>query len=238
MQLNIETKSVPSRTIKDEVDKHCKDIENTTGRKPGKMVRRELSDEVLKDMLPAAFPKLATVTVWIDPVRALLVIGATGNSKTDTVISALVQGIPGLQLRMLNTILSPRAAMTQWLLDADTWPGQFRVGRECALERPNDGARIRFVRHDLMTNEMREHITAGNQPTQLAMDWSDKASFVLTDTLALKKIELLGDELSASPHEDRFDADVAIATGTLGAVIDELIEALGGEYVAPVASAD
>lgn len=54
-------------------------------------------------------------------------------------------------------------------------------------------------------------------------------SFVLTEGLQLKKVELLGVVLEDKPDENGFDADVAIATGELSKLIPDLIDALGGE---------
>ena len=76
----------------------------------------------------------------------------------------------------------------------------------------------------------------GKVPTRLAMTWSDRVSFVLTEAMQLKKIAFLESvfEGSASPadgKDDNYDADVAIATGELSQLIPDLLEALGGEMV-------
>ena len=58
-----------------------------------------------------------------------------------------------------------------------------------------------------------------------------RVSLVLTEALQLKKISFLEgvfDGTSAG-KDDGFDADVAIATGELGKLIPDLIDALGGE---------
>ena len=55
---------------------------------------------------------------------------------------------------------------------------------------------------------------------------------MLTQALQLKKItfqEGVFEEQAGTKDDDRFDADVALATGELGGLIDDLIEALGGE---------
>jgi recombination associated protein RdgC len=70
------------------------------------------------------------------------------------------------------------------------------------------------------------------------MTWNSRVSFVLTDTLALKKIKLLDVVLeNSSPADgadDSFDADVAIATGELQHLLPDLIDALGGQKEAAV----
>ncbi|MDR0203248.1 MAG: recombination-associated protein RdgC, partial [Delftia acidovorans] len=69
----------------------------------------------------------------------------------------------------------------------------------------------------------------GKLPTKLAMTWDDRVSFVLSDTLQIKKIAFLDSVLDEAGDEGGFDTDVAIATGELGRLIPDLIEALGGE---------
>ena len=58
-------------------------------------------------------------------------------------------------------------------------------------------------------------------------------SFVLTETLALKRIKLLDGTLEgagsvAGGDAAGFDADAAIATGELGLMLPALLQALGG----------
>ena len=69
------------------------------------------------------------------------------------------------------------------------------------------------------------------------MTWRDRVSFLLSETLQLKKLALLDVVMeshkgSNKPGKDEaFDADVAIATGELCQLLPDLIEALGGEQV-------
>ena len=86
---------------------------------------------------------------------------------------------------------------------------------------------------------MRQHIAEGKLPTRLALGWQGRVGFVLTQALQLKKIafqEGVFEQPGASKGEDRFDADVALATGELSGMIVDLIEALGGEVDASAAA--
>jgi recombination associated protein RdgC len=234
MRLNIETKSVPSRTIREKVDQICKNVEENTGRKPGKKERREISDNVLLSLLPAAFPKLTAVTVWIDPEHRTLALNTASQGKCDTAISELMNAIPGLSLELINTTTSPQAAMTQWLLttDVDELPENLTVERECVLKSTGeDAATVKFNKHHLANDDVRKHVNEGKLPTQLALSWDGRVAFVLTETLTLKKIQFMDGVMDASgtdKSEDRFDADVALSTGLLAPLMGDLIEALGG----------
>ena len=96
----------------------------------------------------------------------------------------------------------------------------------------DDPAVVKFGRHPLQIEEVRQHIAEGKLPTRLALGWSGRVGFVLTQTLKLTKIafqEGVFEEGAKSKDEDRFDADVALFTGELRGLIADLIEALDGE---------
>ena len=82
-------------------------------------------------------------------------------------------------------------------------------------------------------DEVAQHIAAGKVPTQLALTWNDRISFVLTETAQIKKLKLLDLVLdgvqAGGKDDDGFDTDAAILTGELTAMLPELLEALGGE---------
>lgn len=234
-KLMIESKAVPASVVRRQLDAQVAAIEAATGRKPGKKEKRSLQDEILLSLLPQAFARQASVWVWFDWQRQRLVLNAASQGKADEAVSALLKALPGLSLGLLQTATSPQAAMAQWLLapSADEWPAELSVERECTLKATGeDAASIRYVRHPLANDEVRKHVTEGKLPTQLALSWDGRVGFVLTETLQLKKIQYLDgvmDSAGAPQDEDRFDADVALSTGLLSPLLDQLIDALGGE---------
>jgi recombination associated protein RdgC len=141
----------------------------------------------------------------------------------------------GLSVSLIETITSPQAAMTQWLLAAtpEEWPADLSVERETVLKSSGeDAASVRFTRHHLANDDVRKHVLEGKLPSQLALSWDGRVAFVLTEALQLKKVQFLDgvlDESGTDKKEDRFDTDVALSTGLLGPLLDSLIEALGGE---------
>jgi recombination associated protein RdgC len=125
--------------------------------------------------------------------------------------------------------------MASWLSEKEA-PAGFSIDRDCELKQPDsEKASVRYARHTLEIDQLGEHIKQGKMPTQLAMTWSGRVSFVLTDALALKRIKLLDVVLEnkspAEQEDDGFDADVAIATGELQRLLPDLIASLGGPLV-------
>lgn len=234
LKLQIETKAVPAAVVKRKAQEQVDHIEATTGRKPGKRELRDLRDDARLALLPMAFTKQSSVLVWIDLASRLLMTNAASQAKTDEVITALVSALPGLPLTLLQTTVSPQTAMTQWLVaeSPQDWPPRLSVERECEL-KSNDEEKsvVKFTRHNLLNDEIRHHVAQGKLPVKLALSWDGRVAFVLTEALQLKKIGFLEGvfEGSAADQDDGFDADVAIATGELGRLIPDLIDALGGE---------
>jgi len=234
-KLVIESKAVPGNVVRRKLDEQVAAIEASTGRKPGKKEKRNLQDEILLSLLPQAFARQSSVLVWIDMTARRLVLNAGSQGKADEAVSALLKALPGLNIALLQTATSPQAAMTEWLLapTPDDWPAELCVERECTLKATGeDAASIRYVRHHLLSDDVRKHVTEGKLPTQLALSWDGRVAFVLTETLQLKKVQFLDGVMDASgtdKKEDRFDADVALSTGLLSPLLDSLIEALGGE---------
>ena len=237
LQLMVEQKVVPGPVIKRQVDALAARVEKLTGRKPGKKQRTELKDQALLDLLPMAFTKRATVKVWMAPTERLLMIDAGSASRADEVLTALAQALPGFAAVLVNTTVSPAAAMAEWLVSGEA-PAGFAIDRDCEL-KADDGEMpvVRYARHALDIAEIREHIQAGKQPTRLALTWLGRVSFMLTDGLQIKKISFLDGVLdgarggSSANKDDSFDADAAIATGELAPLIGDLLDALGGEAV-------
>lgn len=236
--LAIETKSVPADAVLRKAQEAAAHIEQTSGRVPGKRELRELREDALQALLPQAFARRSQVRAWIHPGRRWLVLDAGSQARADELISALVRVAgQGFAVQLLHTRRTPQAAMAAWLAsdpagpDGDTLPEGFAIGRECELKGSGDEpALVRFARHELRTEEVRQHIAEGKLPTRLALNWQGRIDLVLTQALELKKIrfdEGLFDAIG--PDDDRFDADVAIGTAEFEALIDELIEALDGE---------
>lgn len=234
-KLMMEMKVVPGSVVKRKVEEQVAHIEATTGRKPGKKEKKELSEDARLALLPMAFSKQSSVQVWVDPQAGLLVTDAGSQAKADEVMTWLIKAVDGLAVSLINTQVSPAAAMATWLSTKEA-PADFTVDRECELKAPDESkAVVRYTRHALDTDEVAQHIAMGKMPTRLALTWNDRVSFVLTEGLQLKKIAFLEgvfDGNTASPGDgkaDNFDTDAAIATGELQGLIPDLIEALGGE---------
>ncbi len=240
LKLMMESKVVPSSVINRKTKERLAEIEATTGRKPGKKETKEIKEDARLALLPMAFTKQGSVLVWIDADARLLMIDAGSQGKADEVMMCLAKSVDGLGAVLVQTAISPVAAMSDWLLSQEP-PAGFSVDRECELKAGDDSkAVVRYSRHALDIEEVQQHITNGKLPTRLALTWEGRISFVLTEGLQIKKlafVEGVFQDDASSSKDDRFDADAAIATGEIRKLIPDLLEALGGEMQIGVAAA-
>ena len=232
LKLAIERKVVPGAAVRAELEARCKAIEAERGRKPGRKEKTELKEDILHAFLPRAFSKRAVHTVWLDVEARTLIVAASSMKAAEPVVQPLVELMADLghvlPLAPLSTSLAPATAMAEWLRTREA-PAGFTIDRDLELKHAGeDKSVVRYARHSLDLEEIGQHIEEGKLPTQLAMTWNDKVSFVLTEQLGIRKIDIRDVE-EAPRGEDGFDADVAIATGELAQLLPDLLASLGGE---------
>lgn len=241
VQLGTERRPLPASAIKDALEARIEKYRQETGRdRVSAKIRKEIREEVILDLLPRAFTKRSSITLWIDPVNKFLMVDSGSLTGTDQAVSHLVEVLsgmpgagPGIGVKPVPTALSAAVAMAHWLASREA-PLRFTVDRDCELKMPDDQkSAVRYSRHTLEIDEVAAHIAAGKTPTQLAMTWNDRVSFMLTDSAQIRKIRLLDVVRDSAPEngkdDDGFDADAAILTGELSALIPDLLQALGGE---------
>ncbi|GHC82418.1 recombination-associated protein RdgC [Pseudorhodoferax aquiterrae] len=231
LRLMVESKAVPASVVKRKAEERAQQIEATTGRKPGKKEIRDLREEAKQALLPVAFSKRGATWVWIDPQARRFVVDAGSQNRVDEIISLLVKVLDGFVVQEVHTATSATAAMSEWLSTQEP-PAGFTIDRECELKATDASkAAIRYAHHPLDIEEIRQHIAEGKLPTKLAMTWDERVSFVLTESMQLRKLQFQDGvfEKTSQEKEDSFDADAAISTGEIGRLLPGLLEALGGE---------
>ena len=231
-------RKVPGPAVKRHADEIADQIEDETGRRPGKKQMKEIKEQALLELLPSAIPGQFDTWAWIDPKSGVMVVDSTSPGKLDQFVTLLVKAMDGVTFSLIQTEMSPAVAMAHWLGTGEP-PYQFSVDRECELKSPDEmKSVVRYARHPLDTDEVKQHIQAGKVPTRVALSWRDRVSFVLTEALQLKKLPFLdvvfeGEGAPARggkvDKSEAFEADVAISTGELVQLIPDLFEALGGE---------
>lgn len=244
LKLCVESKVLPASVVKEQVQIRVDKLKADRGiERVGAAAKKEIKEEVEQELLAKAFTKKGTTTLWLDPKSRFLVVGAGSVKKADRIIEALVNALSHvgsiLLVRPLCTQTSPGVAMSTWLKEKEA-PADFSTDRECELKQPDsEKSAVRYSRHTLDIDEIVQHIAQGKVPTKLAMTWNGRVSFVLTEDMSLKKLEMLDVVLQGGDGKDSgFDADVAIFTGEMSGLLPALIQALDGELVPGQAEAE
>jgi recombination associated protein RdgC len=232
--LGIEQKLLPASVVRQYAQTKLAEIEAAQGYKPGRKQSREVIDQVEAELLPRAFVKRGLTYVWIDPVNRWLLVDASSSTRADEVMEHLKLSLGELPLTLIKTQIAPATAMTQWLA-AGHAPGNFTIDRDCELQAAvEERAAVRYVRHNLDSDEVRSHIAGGKSATRLALTWNDRVSFVLTEQLQIKRLAFLDllkedAERQAENADDLFAADFTLMCGELAQLLGHLLEVLGGE---------
>jgi recombination associated protein RdgC len=232
--LGVEQKLLPASVIRQTMKERAAELESKVGRKLGRKELRDLKEDTIGELLPRAFSRYRATFAWIDPVAGWLVIDAASPKKLEEIVEVLRRSLDEFPVAPLKTQVSPVTSMTEWLVSGDG-PHGFTVDQDCELRsQQHEKSTVRYARHPLDTQEIRNHIAQGMQPSRLALTWQDRISFVLTDQLEVKRVvflDVVKSEVGADQEseEEQLDADFALMTGQLGKFLPDLVATLGGE---------
>ncbi len=234
MALGVEQKLLPASVIKQVANDRAKEIEESTGRRVGRKEMRDLRESTAVELLPRAFICRRTTFGWIDPVNGWLIIDAAAPAKAEEFLELLRKSVDSLPATLLKVMQSPSAAMTGWVAEGEA-PGGFTLDQDLELRSAENSA-VRYVKHTLEGQEIRQHIADGKVVTQLALTWGDKISFLLNEKMQIKRLSFLDilkeqADGQAENEDERFDIDFTLMTGEVAHLLDDLVGALGGEIV-------
>lgn len=234
LALRTEERILPSSAVNLEASERAEALAEQQGFPPGRKQMRELKERIIEEFMPRAFLRQRTTLVWIDPYDGWLTIDTSTQGKAEEVIEHLRHCLDEFPLKALRTNISPTSAMADWLAGEDAPPG-FTIDYGVELQSVSeDRATVKYARGPLDPEQVKEHLAHGKLPKKLDMTWDDRLSFVLTDSLDIKRLSFLDllkeqAEKNAETADEQFDADFALMTGELSRFIPQLVEALGGE---------
>lgn len=234
LSLRAEKKLLPATVINQFTKIRAQEIEEQQGYKPGRKQMREIKEDMTDELLPKAFSIFRDTRIWIDTRNHWLIIDAAAAATSDDVIALLAKALEPFPIVPLYVEMSPASAMTNWLVSNEP-PAGFTIDQDTELRSTNESrAVVRYVRHSIDIEEVRKHVESGKQCTRLALTWADRVSFVLTDGLEVKRVTPLdvlkeNQDGNAQNEAEEFDSDFTLMAGELAQMLDDLIEALGGE---------
>lgn len=226
--LKVEEKILPASVIRHELANKIKMLEKNENRKIYQKEKLSLKDEMKMTLLPRAFSRFTKLYAYIDTKNRRIVFGSANVKKAELFINMLKKSIGEIISSLEVDKLSP--IMTHWI-QHQNYPPAFIIEKSCVLQDPNQQSRmIRCQQQDLFTNSIQSLIKDGCVIKQLAANWQDRVSFILSDDLILKSLKYQ-DEITAQAKEmepetrdQEFDADFLIMSETLTQLVNELLE--------------
>ncbi|EAP4692420.1 recombination-associated protein RdgC [Salmonella enterica] len=228
-------KIIPGPVIKQELNARIAKLESEQGRKLKKTEKDALKDEVLHSLLPRAFVKNHRTQLWIDIGNASIVVDASSAKRAEDALALLRKSLGSLPVVPLTIENPVELTMTEWVRSGMV-PAGFTMGDAAELKAIlADGGIAKVKKQDLTSDEIKTHIEAGKLVTKLALDWQERITFTLSDSVTLSRLKFCdglvcqNDDIDCEDVLARFDADFVLMTGELQALIKQLVTALGGE---------
>lgn len=236
LKFSREVRAVPASVLKRATDEVCTAIEKETGNKPGRKMRKEIEEAKRFELLASAFGVRKAAHVWIDHKVGLLHIDTTTGAMVDAIGTTVAKMLPsGCQMGLLNTIVSPEAAMSSWV-GLNEPPPSFTIDRECHLEGgEGQSITIKNMALDDATIAAAAHIKAGKTVTKLAMTHTlpgdSLVHFVLNESGAITRLAIgdIQDDIGGDKYDlSVMEADFFLMAELFSAVRAAVTEALGG----------
>ncbi len=232
--LKREDKILPASVVNELMAEKVEQIEAEEARNVGRKEKQQIKEELYHELLPKAFTRSALNFAYLDPAEGWILVDAASAKKAEDLVSHLRKTLGSLPARPLAVKLSPPEVMTGWLEGRDT-PADFILQDQCELRDPADeGGIVRCRRQDLAGDEIQAHLKAGKRAVQLAVDWQERITCVLTDEPAARRLRFadeLVEEAADNAGDDTemlFDADFTLMTLELRRFVGRLIEVFGG----------
>lgn len=197
-----EDKLLPGAVVNDRLARKIADMEQREGRKPGGRLRKQMKDDLLHELLPAAFVRPSRTDAMLDLQRGFIAVDTPSRKSAENVVSQIRGVLGSFPALPLNAQVNPRSVLTGWV-KGEPMPEGLGLGEECELRDAIDGGTvIKVANMELQSDEIAKHLEMGMQVTRLALNLDDHVTFVFGDDLVVRKLKFLDGALDQLENTD------------------------------------
>ena len=229
-----QVKLLPSHVVKEALQAKIEKLEDEQNRKLKKTEKDSLKDEVLHSLLPRAFTRSSTSWLVIDSNRNRIYTSTVGKAAEDS-LALLRKALGSLPVVPLTLATPAELTMTEWVRSGELPAGfMLKDGAQLMAVLENGGV-INCKKQDLVSDEIATHIEAGKVVTAIDLDWQERIQFTIKDTAVISKLKFCdtlqeqNDDIDREDVLQRMEADYILMIGEITSLVDNVIEALGGE---------
>ncbi|ABO24617.1 recombination-associated protein RdgC [Shewanella loihica] len=229
-----EEKILPSQVVKEALEEKVAQIEAEENRKLAKKEKDALKEEITTTLLPRAFSRRSQIHALILPEIEMILVDSSSATKAEELLALLRKALGSLPVIPMSFKTPIEAQLTEWL-KSNSAPAPFEMQDEAELKSDSDeGGIVRFKQQDLTENEVLAHLEVGKQVHKLALHFGQSIAFVLQSDAGIKRLKFSeefrahNDEVSTEDPLARLDADFALMGSELIALMNSLVEVLGG----------
>ncbi|QFU23878.1 recombination-associated protein RdgC [Shewanella eurypsychrophilus] len=229
-----EEKILPSQVIKEALEEKVAQIEAEEDRKLAKKEKDSLKEEITITLLPRAFSRRSQIRALIIPEIEMILVDSSSAAKSEEFLALLRKAMGSLPIIPLSFKTPIETQLTDWVMTNST-PAPFEMQDEAEFKSDSDeGGIVRFKQQDLTEAEVLAHIEVGKQVHKLALHFSQSIAFLLQSDAGIKRLKFSeefragNDEVGTEDPMARLDADFALMGSELIALMNSLVEVLGG----------
>lgn len=227
-----EERILPRSVIQKMLAEKIETIELQHGRTVKRAEKAQMAEELEFELLPKSFCIQKRSFAILDTMRKRLIVNTSSANQGSQFTSLLRKSVPGISIEPLNIQDSLALKMTSWIKSPEQLPAQFRLGMDCILfALDNEKKKMHCKGYETLADEVIQFIDDGMAVSELSLIWNDRVQLTLTQDFTLKKVkimEYLVDEFNEikkqGEEQEQFDASLALASGELRLLIDDLLK--------------
>ncbi len=227
-----EERILPAAVINEMLAEKVDQIEQAENRKLKKQEKDELKENLIHTLLPQAFKKSSLQFAFINLEAGWLIVNSASFNKAEELLALLRKSLGTLPVVPVFAQFNLALHLTDWLKNL-TLPEGFSIGNDAQLlDAADDSAQVNFKNHDLLSEEVKQHLDSGKIVAKLALDWRERLKLVLQADGSIKRVnyaDMLKEQIADLPKEElllKLDADFIICAAELSQLLLELSQAM------------